>query len=84
MIFPRFQSTAEDHRPGEEIMGKSTEQFAAGNLVKAESVRSRLSRTGSYFGHRPTKLPNGRLDWNDEPTRIQASPGVTTTKKPAA
>jgi hypothetical protein len=68
MIFPRFQSTAEDHRPGEEIMGLNTARFAERHLVKAESVRSRLSRTGSYFGIRPKRLPNGRLDWGDEQT----------------
>lgn len=50
-------------------MGISTEQFAARRLVKPESVVSRLCRTGSYFGVRPTKLENGRLLWpDDEPT----------------
>ena len=41
----------------------SAEQFAALNQVKAQSVRARLCRTGSYFGVRPVKLANGRLAW---------------------
>ena len=39
----------------------SAEQFAALNQVKAQSVRARLCRTGSYFGVIPRKLANGRL-----------------------
>ena len=39
------------------------EEFAALNKVKAQSVRARLCRTGSYFGVRPLKLANGRLAW---------------------
>lgn len=42
---------------------QSTEQFAALNQVKAQSVRARLCRTGSYFGVVPVKLANGRLVW---------------------
>ncbi len=41
----------------------SAEQFAAINQVKAQSVRARLCRTGSYFGIVPLKLANGRLVW---------------------
>lgn len=41
----------------------SAEQFAALNQVKAQSVRARLCRTGSYFGVRPLKLASGRLVW---------------------
>ena len=43
----------------------STEQFAARQMVKPESVLSRLCRTGSYFGIRPVKLANRRLLWPD-------------------
>ena len=39
----------------------SCEKFAARNTVKAQSVRARICRTGSYFGVRPVKLANGRL-----------------------
>ena len=42
---------------------RSTEEFAAQNLVQPQSVRARYCRTGSYFGARPHKLPNGRLLW---------------------
>lgn len=41
----------------------SAEQFAALNQVKAQSVRARLCRTGSYFGVVPLKLASGRLAW---------------------
>lgn len=41
----------------------SADQFATLNQVKAQSVRARLCRTGSYFGIRPLKLANGRLAW---------------------
>ena len=44
----------------------STETFAARRMVKPQSVRARYCRTGSYFGIRPQKLPNGRLLWPDE------------------
>lgn len=42
-----------------------TDTFAARNQVKAQSVRVRVCRTGSYFGIRPLKLANGRLAWPD-------------------
>ena len=42
---------------------KPTDEFAAANAVKPGSVRSRYCRTGSYFGAKPKKLPNGRLLW---------------------
>lgn len=38
-------------------------QFAAINQVKAQTVRARLCRTGSYFGVKPLKLANGRTAW---------------------
>lgn len=41
----------------------SAEQFAALNQVKAQTVRARLCRTGTYFGVTPKKLLNGRLAW---------------------
>lgn len=39
----------------------SCETFAALNQVKPQSVRARISKTGSYFGVVPRKLANGRL-----------------------
>ena len=43
--------------------GLSTEVIADFNQVKPTSVRERYSRTGSYFGLVPERLPNGRLSW---------------------
>lgn len=44
-------------------METTTEALAVGLGIKAQSIRARVCRTGSYFGLRPTKLPNGRLLW---------------------
>lgn len=44
-------------------MKLTTKQFADCVGVQAESVRSRVCRTGEYFGLRPEKLLNGRLLW---------------------
>ncbi len=41
----------------------STNAFASGYLVKPQTVLKRYSNTGSYFGVKPIKLPNGRLAW---------------------
>lgn len=40
-----------------------TEQLAASLGIKASSIRTRLCKTGSYFGLKPRKLTNGRLLW---------------------
>lgn len=39
----------------------SCEEFARLNQIKAQSVRARLCRFGSYYGVVPKKLVNGRL-----------------------
>lgn len=31
--------------------------------MRAQSLRKRFAATGSYFGVRPAKLPNGQLRW---------------------
>lgn len=41
----------------------TTNQFARALALKPQSLRKRLSQTGSYFGVRPYKLPNGKLRW---------------------
>jgi hypothetical protein len=41
----------------------TTAQLAENCLVNPNSIRVALCRTGSYFGIRPEKLPNGRLAW---------------------
>jgi hypothetical protein len=40
-----------------------TVEFAKMNGIKSASVRSRLWKTGSYYGVQPQKLANGRLLW---------------------
>ena len=64
-------------------MGQSTEAFAAGRLVKPESVISRLCCTGNYFGIRPRKLENGRLLWPDDEPRGEP-PAPEPTERAAA
>ena len=39
----------------------TTEEFAALNRLKAESIRRQIQRTGSYFGIEPMRQANGRL-----------------------
>ena len=41
----------------------TTTQFARALTLEPQSIRKRLSQTGSYFGIRPSKLPNGKLRW---------------------
>jgi hypothetical protein len=49
----------------------TTNQFAAALAVQPGTVRVRFCRTGSYFGVKPIKLPNGRLAWpSDGPARL--------------
>jgi|GEM_PF-580630 len=43
--------------------GLSTAELARQSLATAGSIRVRYCKTGSYFGIRPLKLPNGRLLW---------------------
>jgi hypothetical protein len=44
----------------------NTEQLAERLGIKAQSIRSRYCRTGSYFGVVPDHFPNGRLDWPND------------------
>lgn len=50
-----------DTRNAPEEFPLSCEEFARLNKIKAQSVRARLCRFGSYFGIKPKKLVNGRL-----------------------
>ncbi len=45
------------------INGITTEDLANGLGGKPGSIRVRLCETGSYYGIKPHKLPNGRLLW---------------------
>lgn len=50
-----------------DTQGVSTKVIAERNHVKPASVIKRLCLTGSYYGIRPDRLANGRLDWPDVP-----------------
>jgi hypothetical protein len=41
----------------------TTEQLATQLGGRPSSIRTRLCKTGSYYGIKPCKLPNGRLLW---------------------
>ncbi|QND87120.1 Uncharacterized protein ChrSV_4902 [Chromobacterium vaccinii] len=41
----------------------NTNEFANGLSLRPQSIRKRFAATGSYFGVRPIKLPNGQLRW---------------------
>jgi hypothetical protein len=43
--------------------GLTTQQLANSLKMQAQSIRKRYCQTGSYFGVRPCKLPNGKLRW---------------------
>ena len=49
--------------PNAASAGLTTEELAAALSVKQDTLRKRLCQTGSYFGLRPKKLPNGKLRW---------------------
>lgn len=51
------------HPPAPSLPGLTTEELAIENGILPQSIRVRLCRTGSYFGLRPEKRPNGRLIW---------------------
>ena len=49
----------------------TTEALAERIGLRPASIRSRMSRTGSYFGLQPRRLANGRLLWPaDAPERL--------------
>lgn len=41
----------------------TTNELAAELKVKPQTIRKRLSSTGTYYGLRPFWLKNGRLRW---------------------
>ncbi len=57
------------------VRGLTTEELAAALSLNPQSLRKRLSQTGGYFGLRPIKLPNGRLQWPPDSVE-QLSTGV--------
>ena len=49
---------------GVHIMERFTTETLAQRLgLKPHTLRAAYCRTGSYFGIKPTKFPNGRLLW---------------------
>lgn len=44
----------------------TTKTFADQLGNRPTSIHHRVCTTGSYFGVRPAKLPNGRLLWPDD------------------
>ncbi len=57
--------------------GLTTEQLAVGLNLQPHSLRVALCRSGSYFGIKPTKFPNGRLLWpSDSVDRLLARKGA--------
>jgi len=53
---------------------QSTEAFAREIGIKPASVRKRYNQTGTYFGIRPRKLPNGRLRWPVDAAKLLLEP----------
>ena len=67
MRAPKTASTLQ-HIEGYSVRRSPTAGFSTNDLaqalgMKSESIRVRLCRTGSFYGLRPGKLPNGRLIW---------------------
>lgn len=42
---------------------QTTNELAFRLCIEPDTIRKRYSQTGSYFGLRPEKMPNGRLLW---------------------
>lgn len=51
------------HKTAALLTNISTEQFAELIHGKPCTIRTRLCKTGSYYGIKPIKLPSGRLLW---------------------
>lgn len=64
-------------------MDSTTEALARRLGIKAQSIRSRLCRTGSYYGVRPDTLPNGRLWPPDAFERIKCPASVADERAAA-
>lgn len=41
----------------------TTAELAAALSMREQSIRKRLSQTGSFWGLRPVRLPSGKLRW---------------------
>ena len=56
---------------------QTTETLANGLCMKPQSIIAHVCREGSYFGLRPTKLPNGRLLWPGDAIQRLKSAGAS-------
>lgn len=48
------------------LQNLTTEELAIVAKTKPCTIRTRLCKTGSYYGIKPVKLPSGRLLWPAE------------------
>ncbi len=53
----------------------TTEQLALAVHGKPSSIRTRLCKTGSFYGIKPIKLPSGRLLWPTDKVEALISGG---------
>lgn len=66
-------------------MGLPTKRLSDEFHVKGESIVRHVCTRGSYFGVKPNKLPNGRLDWPDDAIeRVRAYKPNKSSEKEAA
>lgn len=61
-------------------MDRTTQALADRLGLRPQTLHARFCRTGSYFGVRPQKLPNGRLLWPDDAFEQIVSAAQTTPK----
>ncbi len=68
---PQYQRSASEAPPGQYLPAieqgnmrlLTTEELASELGMRAQSIRSRLSKTGRFFQLQPKRLPNRRLLW---------------------
>lgn len=54
----------------------TTEELATALAIRPQTLRKRYCQTGSYFGLRPSKLPNGQLRWPADSVEVLVAGGV--------
>ncbi len=59
----------------------TTNELAKPLGINGTSIHRRVCLTGSYFGVKPTKLPNGRLLWPDDAVEQLIAQRKTSTKE---
>ena len=64
--------------------GFTTGQLAHALSMQADSVRKRYWQTGSYFGVRPAKLPNGKLWWPADSLDRLLQASTTAVRRPTS